>query len=53
MLIHLLILVIIIGVIFYVIQLLPIEQPWKNIALVIAAVIVLVYLLQMLGVALP
>lgn len=53
MLIQLLILVIIIGVIFYVINLLPIEQPWKNIALIICAVIVLVYLLKLLGIALP
>lgn len=53
MLINLLILVLVIGVVFYVLQLLPIAQPWKNIALVIAAVIVLIYLLRMLGVALP
>ncbi len=50
--ISLLILVIVIGVVFYILQLLPIEQPWKNIAMVIAAVIVLIYLLKMLGVAL-
>jgi hypothetical protein len=53
MLINLLILVIVIGVVFWILQIMPIAQPWKNIALVIAAVIVLVYLLRMLGVAVP
>ena len=45
MLISLLIAVIIIGLLFYVLSLLPIAQPWKNIATVILVVIVIIWLL--------
>jgi hypothetical protein len=49
-LIGLLIFVIVIGLIFYVLSVLPLPAPWKTIATVVACVIVLIVLLQMLGV---
>ena len=49
MLISLLIAVIIIGLLFYVLSLLPIAQPWKNIATVILVVIVIIWLLGYIG----
>jgi hypothetical protein len=49
MLISLLIAVIVIGLIFYVLSLLPIPQPWANIAKVILVVIVIIWLLGFVG----
>ena len=47
-LVHLLILVVILGVIWYVVSVLPIQPPFKNIVLVIIGAIVLIYLLSLL-----
>lgn len=49
MLIDLLILVIIVGLLFYVLSVLPIPQPWLNIAKVILVLIVILWLLGMVG----
>jgi hypothetical protein len=49
MLISLLIAVIVIGLLFYVLSLLPIPQPWANIAKVILVVIVIIWLLGYVG----
>lgn len=49
MLISLLIAVIIIGLVFYLLSLLPIPQPWLNIARVILVVIVIIWLLGYVG----
>jgi hypothetical protein len=49
MLISLLVAVIIIGLLFYVLSLLPIAQPWRNIATVILVIIVIVWLLGYVG----
>jgi hypothetical protein len=49
MLISLLIAVIVIGLLFYVLSLLPIPQPWANIAKVILVVIVIIWLLGFVG----
>jgi hypothetical protein len=49
MLISLLVAVIIIGLIFYVLSMLPIPQPWANIAKVILVVIVIIWLLGFTG----
>jgi hypothetical protein len=49
MLISLLIAVIVIGLLFYVLSLLPIPQPWLNIARVILIVIVIIWLLGYVG----
>jgi len=46
----LLVVVIIMGLVVYLIQLLPIEQPFKTIALVIVVLILLLWLLGGLGV---
>lgn len=51
MLISLLIAVIVIGLLFYVLSLLPIPQPWLNIARVILIVIVIIWLLSYVGIA--
>jgi len=48
-LIGLLIFVIILGLIFWVIGMIPIPAPFKTIAYVVLAVIILIYLLEMLG----
>jgi hypothetical protein len=48
MLISLLITLIIIAVIFYILQLIPLPAPWKNIILLVFGVIVLIYLLRLL-----
>ncbi len=50
-LISLLIAIIVFGLIFYVVQtLLPLPQPWKNIALVVVCLIAIVVLLQFAGI---
>jgi len=49
MLISLLVAVIIIGLIFWVLSMLPLPQPWANIAKVILVVIVLIWLLSFTG----
>jgi hypothetical protein len=48
-LINLLIMVVIIAVIFYVLSLIPLGQPWINIIRIIVGLIVLIWLLNMLG----
>jgi hypothetical protein len=45
MLVGLLVTVIIIGLLFYVVSVLPIGQPWKNIATAILVVIAIIWLL--------
>jgi hypothetical protein len=50
MLISLLIAVIVIGLLFYLISMLPIPQPWANIAKVILIVICIIWLLGYSGV---
>ena len=45
MLISLLIVVLVLGLLLYVVQILPIAQPFKTAAIVIVAVIAVVYLL--------
>lgn len=49
MLISLLIVVIILGLIVYLIQMLPIEQPFKTIALAIVILVAVLYLLHSIG----
>ncbi len=54
LLVSLLIVVLILGVLFYVIQLLPLPEPWRMIVILIVALIVIIYLLRLLlGVPLP
>lgn len=48
-LISLLIVIIIVGVIFYILQIMPIPSPWKTIAMVLVGLIVIIYLLRMIG----
>jgi len=48
-LIGLLILVIVFGLLFYLINLLPLAAPWKTVALVILIIIAIVVLLSMIG----
>jgi len=48
MLISLLVAVVVIGLIFYCLSLLPIPQPWLNIARVILVVIVIIWLISWL-----
>lgn len=45
MLISLLVAVIIIGLLFYVLSIIPIQQPWKNIATILLCIIVIIWLL--------
>jgi hypothetical protein len=45
----LLVAVIVIGLIFYLLSMLPIPQPWANIARVILVVIVIIWLLSFTG----
>jgi hypothetical protein len=47
-LVHLLILVVILGVIWYIVSVLPIQPPFKNVVLVILGAIVVIYLLSLL-----
>jgi hypothetical protein len=49
MLISLLIAVIIIGLLFYVLSLLPLQQPWMNVARVILIIIAIIWLLGYVG----
>lgn len=49
MLISLLITVIIIGLLYYIVTLLPLPAPFKTIALVIVCLIAIIVLLDMLG----
>jgi hypothetical protein len=49
MLISLLVAVIVIGLLFWVLSMLPIPQPWANIAKVILVVIVIIWLLSFTG----
>lgn len=46
MLITILILVIVAGLVYWLVQLLPIPQPFKNIALVVLLLAMIVYLLR-------
>jgi hypothetical protein len=48
LLVTLLILVLVAGVAFWIISLLPIPAPWLNVAKAIVAIIVLIYLLSYL-----
>jgi len=52
-LISLLIMVVIIAVIFYVLSLIPLPQPWLNIIRIIVGLIVLIWLLSYLGAFAP
>lgn len=49
-LITLLVVVIIIGILFYVLSILPIPQPFKNIAYCVLGLIAVVWLLGLIGV---
>jgi hypothetical protein len=53
MLTQLLVAILIIAVIFYVLRMIPLDPPWKNIAYVVVGVIVIIYLLRLLGVSMP
>lgn len=48
-LISLLIVVIVLGLLFYILQLLPLPQPFLNVARAILAVICIIWLLSRLG----
>lgn len=50
LLLNLLILLLVFGVVYYIITLLPIPDPFKRIAMVIMALILLLMLLGMVGV---
>lgn len=47
-LIGLLIAIVVFGAIVYIISIMPLPHPWKTIAMVLVAVIAIVYLLQLL-----
>lgn len=49
-LIGLLVVVIILGLLLYVVQMLPIPQPFKNAAIVIVVLIAIIFLLGLIGV---
>lgn len=49
-LISLLVFLIVIGILFYILSLLPLPQPWLNVIRAVAALIVLLILLNYLGV---
>jgi hypothetical protein len=49
MLISLLIAVIVCGLLVYVVQLLPISQPFKQIAIAVVVVILIIWLLSFIG----
>ena len=48
MLVSLLILVLVVGVVFWILSMLPIPQPWLNVARAIIALIVLIWLISWL-----
>jgi hypothetical protein len=48
LLVHLLVLLIVFGVIFYLIRLVPIPEPWKTAAQVVIGAILLIFLLYAL-----
>jgi hypothetical protein len=48
-LVSLLVAVVVLGLLFYVVGLLPLPAPFKTIALVIVALIAIIYLLGLLG----
>lgn len=50
LLIHLLILIIVLGAVVWIVRLIPLPPPWHNIALVLVAVIAIVYLLGLIDV---
>jgi hypothetical protein len=50
MLITLLVAVIVIGLLYWIVQLMPLPQPFKNVALCIVLVIALLWLLSFAGV---
>lgn len=50
LLIWLLVFLLVAGIVFYIIGMLPIPQPWLNIARAIVALIILLILLNYLGV---
>jgi hypothetical protein len=52
-LISLLIFVIVLGLVFYILRLLPLPEPWRTVAFVILALIAIVYLLRLIGVTVP
>lgn len=49
-LISLLIFVVVVGIVFYILSLLPLPPPWLNIARAVVALIVLLVLLDYLGI---
>lgn len=49
-LVSLLVLVIVFGLLFYIINLLPLAAPWKTVALVILVITAILVLLGMIGV---
>lgn len=48
MLVGLLITILVLGLVLYLINMLPLEQPWKNIAFVIVIIIAIISLLRFL-----
>src|SRR5215469_6835057 len=50
LLIYILVVVIIVGLVLYCIQLLPLQQPFKNVAIIIAVLIAILILLGLIGV---
>ncbi len=50
LLISLLVMVIVLGVVYYIITLLPLPQPWKNIAIILFLLIALLLFLSYVGV---
>lgn len=48
--VSLLIIIVIIAVIFYVLQQMPVPAPWRNILYLVIGLIIVIYLLRMLGV---
>ena len=49
MLISLLVIVIVIGLLLYLVRLLPLDEPFKNIAMVLIILIAIVWLLSIAG----
>ena len=52
-LIWVLILLIICGLLCYAVRMVPIDQPWKNVAVVVIIIIFVLVLLQLLGGIVP
>lgn len=50
MLISLLVTILVIGLLVYLVQMIPLPQPWKQIALVVVIIIAIVWLLRFLGI---